>query len=292
MWFLSDLRFGQNNWHMGQVNPWDTKCLLSTCIFALVLILELYPHSVHVHVPSNCFANKEPTWASRSTTERIDVKYLGSIQLLRETYWRPTKFLWCLDLWRQRAFLVGQTFWHIWQMWPGLLTCLDSMWYWRLCLCLLWYSHSRHWNAPLSSLVMRDDISASRVPAVRTDRAPKILQHLFATRHADYMFPITVGDGIGTCVWKEHFWCGRTFGKCHTDILQSQGVWLRRGIQGAVCQWPRIHTPYKWRCQVCSGRHRPLLAIGLPPSDLGAYRGSVTFPRKFFSFVSSWLVGV
>ena len=77
MWFLSDFRFGQNNWHIGQVNPWDTKCLLSTCIFALVLILELYPHSVHVHVPSNCFANKEPTWASRSTTERIDVKYFS-----------------------------------------------------------------------------------------------------------------------------------------------------------------------------------------------------------------------
>ena len=93
MWFLSDFRFGQNNWHIGQVNPWDTKCLLSTCIFALVLILELYPHSVHVHVPSNCFANKEPTWASRSTTERIDVKYFGSIQLLKRNLLETNKIL-------------------------------------------------------------------------------------------------------------------------------------------------------------------------------------------------------
>ena len=162
MWFLSDFRFGQNNWHIGQVNPWDTKCLLSTCIFALVLILELYPHSVHVHVPSNCFANKEPTWASRSTTERIDVKYLGSIQLPRETYWRPTKFLWCLDLWRQRAFLVGHTFWQNSQICPGLKICFDSIWYFSLWRVLCVYGHSRHMKSPVSHRIIFDASNSSR----------------------------------------------------------------------------------------------------------------------------------
>ena len=98
-----------------------------------------------------------------------------------QNYCLYDSFLWNLDLCKQSAFLVGHIFWQNSQIWPGLDTCLDSMWYCTLCLYLLVKGHSRQKYSPFSLLDSLVEIRRSREP--KQAEINVLMPELFISSH-------------------------------------------------------------------------------------------------------------
>ena len=70
-------------------------------------------------------------------------------------------FLWYIDMWQERAFLLLQNFPQIWQEWlEG--KCFESKWLFAAWKSLLILEQSEHWNPPLSSRDKYTEASSSK----------------------------------------------------------------------------------------------------------------------------------